>query len=93
MAIGQTVDIYQHLYLLSILPLFYTLGNDIGLTGVWTHALDNTDVTWFPRIQTCSQHNAQYSGGGDALLFYIGCPRIHNGAYCDGQSSESLVFI
>merc|ERR1712029_921473 len=65
---------------------YWTDGNDIGHTGVWTHARDNTDVTWFPRIQTCSSGHEQYSVGGDALQFYIGRPRIVNGAYCDRES-------
>merc|ERR1711971_410646 len=64
---------------------YWTDGNDIGHTGVWTHARDNTDVTWFPRIQTCSSGHEQYSLGGDALQFYIGWPRIVNGAYCDRE--------
>ena len=68
-------------------------GNDIEHTGVWTHALDNTDVTWFPSVRTCSANNEQYSVGGDALKIYIGCSRIYNGAYCDPPSSEGTYFI
>ena len=61
----------------------------VTVSGVWTHAKDDSDVTWFPRIQTCSANHEQYSGGGDILHFYIGCPRLHNGAYCDSFATET----
>ena len=78
----------------SLLYFFYSPGNDIGLTGVWTHAQDNTDVTWFPNVRTCSGADPQQiSHGGDALTFYIGCQRINNGAYCDPESTSQHLFI
>ena len=67
-------------------------GNDIEHTGVWTHAIGGADVTWFPPVITCSASNT-VTHGGDALQFYIGCPRTYNGAYCDQDSSESRNFI
>ena len=70
------------------------IGNDIGLTGVWTHARDNTDVIWFANVRTCVNGNQQESRGGDAIEFYAGvCPRVYNGAYCDRPSSTNLKFI
>ena len=71
-------------------------GNDITNSGVWTHARDDSEVTWFPRVQTCSGSHEQYSDGGDAFQIYIGCPRIFNGAYCDRDHTytyESSTFI
>ena len=31
-------------------------GNDISNTGVWTHARDDTEVTWFPRVLHVPAH-------------------------------------
>ena len=33
---------------------YWTDGNDVANSGVWTHALDNTEVSFFPPKVRCS---------------------------------------
>ena len=80
---GNNCQSYETKIILNTKRALY-LGNDIGHTGVWTHARDNTDVTWFSNVRTCSCDPEQTTEGGDVLVFYIGCRRIMDGSYCNG---------
>ena len=67
---------------------FWTDGKSVH--EVWTHAMDGTDVTFFPPRIGCG---LDISHEGDAFLF-LGRKSPHNrGNYCDEPSSHAWKFI
>ena len=71
---------------------YWTDGNDVDVTGVWTHAYDNSDVTYFtPTITCCNDHVCRH--GGDALLVNVGGEKHVKGSYCDYDTSSLRRFI
>ena len=70
--------------------IYFTDGNDIENTGVWTHAYDSSAMSFFPPRVRCSCIDSQpgCSTGGDVFFLYIWQDRHFRGNYCD-VSSES----
>ena len=69
-------------------------GNDVEKSGAWSHAFDNSDVTWFSPKWTCWDE-ADFDGsyGGDAFELGITSNLRTNGAWCDAPSSSKHYFI
>ena len=68
---------------------FWTDGK--RLDGVWTHATDGTDVSFFaPRI-SCGCTHCTNSDQGDAFMFHLGDIPYYIGNYCDAHSSSKLI--
>ena len=65
---------------------YWTDGNDVENTGVWTHAYDNSDVTFFGRRISCCGDRL-CPGKGDALMVQIGGDKGARGNYCDYDSN------
>ena len=72
--------------------------------GVWVHAFDNSDVTWFSPKLNCGggsqglggneDHVHSTNGGGDAyVLSLIRSDRYVPGAWCDFPSARKVSFI
>ena len=70
--------------------------------GVWVHALDNSEVTWFSPKLNCGggsqgsddNHIHTTTGGGDAYLLSLRRDdRYSAGAWCDYPSEEKEFFI
>ena len=59
-------------------------------SGVWVHATDNADVTWFNPKWFCN--NDTPFGGGDAFMLLI-AHEIRDGATCDWDSTSAYNFI
>ena len=70
---------------------FWTDGNDLENTWVWTHAYDNSDVIFFPPKISCGcygESSLYCSAKGDAFEFYISdTDKQARGVYCDAPSS------
>ena len=77
------------------LDWYWTDGNDIGGSGVWTHAYDNSDISFFPpRVRcACNDNQVGCSAGGEAFVIYIGHDVQYRGNYCDMMSSAGHYFI
>ena len=76
---------------------FWTDGNDMANSGVWTHAYDNSDVSFYPpKISCgCSDSKPYCSARGEAFFMYIagtGDKQAH-GVYCDDPSTSTRNFI
>ena len=56
---------------------YWTDGNDDDGTGVWTHAHDGTDVTYFPPRVSCGCNHCTNSDSGDAFILYLGADPIY----------------
>lgn len=67
-------------------------GNDVDDTGVWTHAYDNSDVTYFTPTITCGDA-CSCPGGGDAFMVHVGGNKHSRSNYCDWDSNTSYKFI
>ena len=83
---------------------YWTDGNDVENTGVWTHAYDNSEVTFFGRRLGCSCQldNPQSPqepvyvpcpNGGDAFRLTIRGDKHIRGNYCDKDSTMPYLFI
>ena len=82
---------------------YWTDGNDVENTGVWTHAHDNSEVTFFGRRIGCSclldnpesvePVHVPCPNGGDAFRLSIGGEKQERGNYCDKDSSNTYLFI
>ena len=76
---------------------YWTDGNDVENTGVWTHAYDNSEVTFFGRRVgcTCTNDNMYIPcpDGGDAFRLTIRGDKHIRGNYCDKDSTMSYHFI
>ena len=74
---------------------YWTDGNDVADSGVWTHARDNTEVSFFPPKVRCHCYDGQPScgGNGNAFMLYIGADLQYRGNYCDQKSSSERNFI
>ena len=72
---------------------YWTDGNDVEDTGVWTHAYDNSDVTFFGRRISCACGTKACPQGGDAFILQIGLDKHSRGNYCDWHSSDIRHFI
>merc|ERR1739841_33380 len=71
---------------------YWTDGNDVENTGVWTHAYDNSDVTFFgQRINCCTADYCPH--GGDALNVLVGGDKRSRGNFCDWDTSTVRNFI
>ena len=73
------------------LDWYWTDGNDVADSGVWTHAGDNSEMSFFSPKVRCS-----CSGNGNAFILYIGDDLQYRGNYCDTAntaSSGSHIFI
>ena len=76
---------------------FWTDGNDLGHTGVWTHAYDNSDLTFFPSKISCGCYDSKpyCSARGDAFMMFIaggtGDKQAH-GVYSVSQKKGLLIF-
>ena len=77
------------------LDWYWTDGNDVADSGVWTHALDNSEVSFYPpRVMCrCTDTQPNCSGFGDAFILYIGDEKQLRGNYCDFNSSSQQYFI
>ena len=71
---------------------YWTDGNDVANTGVWTHAYDNSDVTFFPPKVRCSCEGS-CTNEGDAYMLNISDELKYRGNYCDDPSSREWLFI
>ena len=60
--------------------------------GVWTHAFDNAEVTWFSPKITCECDDF-CSGGGDAMRLDISSNPKWRGAWCDNSKTALNNFI
>ena len=69
---------------------YWTDGNDVENTGVWTHAYDNSDVTFFGHRIGCGCGTTACPHGGDAFLLQIGGDKHSRGNYCDYDSNNSV---
>ena len=72
---------------------YWTDGNDVENTAVWTHALDDREVTFFGLRMGCGCTDYVCTSGGDALMVLIGGNKHHRGNYCDYDSSSLRLFI
>ena len=72
---------------------YWTDGNDVENTGVWTHAYDNTEVTFFGHRISCKCDDRVCAGGGDAFRLSIGGDKHYRGNYCDQISNQKYLFI
>ena len=70
---------------------YWTDGNDVENTGVWTHAYDNSDVTFFSPRLACGCTDRDCPGGGDAFMVHVGLH--YRGNYCDFNSNNVRHFI
>ena len=71
--------------------------------GVWVHAFDNSDVTWFSPKLNCAgagisegdeNHRPTTTGGGDAYVLSLNRDKRYvAGAWCDYPSEEPQNFI
>jgi len=69
---------------------YWTDGNDVANSGVWTHAFDGSDVDFFPpRGIRCKCGDNDDSCYGNALMLNIGDQLQIRGNYCDLPSSDS----
>ena len=78
------------------LDWYWTDGNDVANSGVWTHARDNSEVSFFSPKVRCNcqiQDQVSCSGEGNAFVLYIGDNLQYRGNYCDTESSGSHIFI
>ena len=61
--------------------------NDEEVEGVYVHAFDDRDVTWFSPKWGCgatsSDHSYFYTNGGDGFLLKVDSTHVLNGAWCD----------
>ena len=77
---------------------YWTDGNDVTNSGVWTHAYDGSDVSFYPpKISCgCSDSKPYCSARGDAFMMFIaggtGDKQAH-GVYCDYPSTSLEAFI
>ena len=79
----------------EILDWYWTDGNDVADSGVWTHARDNSEVSFFsPKTRcACTDSQISCSVNGNAYMLYIGDNLQYRGNYCDTPSSKNLYFI
>ena len=75
------------------LDWYWTDGNDVANSGVWTHARDNSDVSFFPPRVYCKCGDSYNSCNGDAFMLYIGNTKSSRGNYCDYSSTIAKHFI
>ena len=61
--------------------------------GVWVHAYNNRDVSWFSPKWNCHEDGTFYIHGGDAMEIYVGEPRLLSGSYCDADKIIERNFI
>ena len=71
---------------------YWTDGNDVADSGVWTHS---REVSFFPPRVMCACNNGQpnCSGRGNAFMLYIGSDLQFRGNYCDRISNNQHNFI
>lgn len=62
---------------------YWTDGNDVDGTGVWTHAHDGSEVSFFPARVSCDCGNSDGSCHGDAYMLNIQDNLAYRGNYCD----------
>ena len=69
--------------------------NDVANTGVWTHAFDDSEVSFYPPrvLCTCLDNQPGCSNSGDAYVLAFFKDRHVRGNYCDKPSSEQDKFI
>ena len=69
--------------------------NDVTDTGVWTHAFDDSAVSFYPPrvLCHCSDNQPGCSNGGDAYILSFENDRHVRGNYCDRPSSQASKFI
>ena len=74
---------------------YWTDGNDVANSGVWTHARDNSEMSFFsPKTRcACTDNQISCSANGNAFLLYIGNDLQYRGNYCDFASSSNRHFI
>ena len=72
---------------------YWTDGNDVQNAGIWTHAYDNTAVSFFAPDIGCGCTDHPCSAGGDAFLVNIGGDRHFRGNYCNYPSSGMYNFV
>ena len=72
---------------------YWTDGNDLANSGVWTHALDNTEVSFFPPRVQCECEDSPTSCSGDALILNIKSDKEFRGNYCDYPSYKESHYI
>ena len=75
----------------EILEWYWTDGNDVADSGVWTHARDNSEMSFFPPKIRCNcqwQGQESCSANGNAFILYIGDNLQYRGNYCDNPISK-----
>ena len=74
---------------------YWTDGNDVANSGVWTHARDNSEVSFFsPKVRCgCNTIQISCSNNGNAFILNIGNDLQYRGNYCDEISSRERNFI
>ena len=66
---------------------FWTDGKSVD--GVWTHATDGTDVSFFAPRVSCGCTQCTNSDLGDAFIIHLGLSGIeYRGNYCDQPSTN-----
>ena len=93
---GQTVRIWSSevdYFFIWLLPFYFACVAKRESGGVWVHATDNTDVTWFNPKWYCNADKPY--GGGDAFMFHIHLTPeyISDGCFCDWDSTLAYNFI
>ena len=63
--------------------------------GVWAHAYDDSEVTWFSPKFTCecSGDGDMCLAGGNAIRLDITSNSHYTGAWCDRPNTDKLHFI
>ena len=74
---------------------YWTDVNDVGNTGVWTHAFDDSAVSFYPPrvLCHCTDNQPGCSNGGDVYILSFENDRHVRGNYCDRSSSQASKFI
>ena len=60
---------------------YWTDGNDVANTGVWVHAFDNSEVSFFPHTINCCSQDHLCHIGGEAFALNTGGSRKDRGNY------------
>ena len=72
---------------------YWTDGNDVANTGVWVHAFDNSEVSFFPHTINCCSQDHLCHIGGEAFALNTGGSRKDRGNYCDDFTTTEHLFI
>ena len=75
------------------LTWYWTDGNDVANSGVWTHARDDSDMLFFPPRVQCTCSDDEHSCSGDAFMLNMLEDKRRRGNYCDYSTNSARHFI